>query len=238
MDNEQNPSVEKRSSLAPWIITILIAAWILAMGIVIAGWLISKQIALNSLSNTLPVTQPARVNIDVPAGMPVLGDNNAPVTVIEFADFQCPFCSEWQKLVFPQLKTQYIDTGKIRFVYMDYAFLGQESFRAAEAARCAHDQGKFWEYHDTLLQNQKGENENAFSDVNLKQFAKNLALDENKFSFCLESNTYQKAVEDALQKGSEYGVEATPTVFIDGYEYEGLLNYSIYASAIDDQLSK
>lgn len=230
----------KSNNHSKWglVVTIIISAWLIGVSIVIAGWLISRQIAINNpdVSDTNPIPQTQHVDIEVPAGIPVLGDNNAKVTIIEFADFQCPFCGEWQKTVFPGIKSKYIDSGKARFVFMNYAFLGEESNKAAEAARCAQDQGKFWEYHDELYQNQKGENEGAFTDANLKTFAKNIKLNETEFNTCFDSRKYQQEIIDDLDKGTAYSVQSTPTVFINGNKYEGILSLTSYASIIDAEL--
>lgn len=220
------------------IVAIIIGAWIIGMSILGAGWLITNQIAKNSSPIPETPVTPQFVDIDVPAGVPVLGDNNAPVTVIEFADFQCPYCGEWQKEIFGRLKTEYIDKGLVRFVYMDFAFLGAESYRSAQAARCAFDQGKYWEYHSKLFESQKGENEGAFSDVNLKSFADELNLDTNSFNECLDSKKYEKAVADDLSKATSYGVNSTPTVFINGYRYEGVMPYESYTLKIEEELDK
>ncbi|MBI5139539.1 thioredoxin domain-containing protein [Candidatus Nomurabacteria bacterium] len=89
-------------------------------------------------------------------GAPVLGNTEAKVAVVEFADFQCPYCGKYFKEIFPEIKKQYIDTGKIKFIYTNFAFLGEESINAARGAKCAQEQNKFWEYHDYLYKNQKG----------------------------------------------------------------------------------
>ncbi len=241
METEELKKKERFGNKYTIIIVVLIGAWIIGISIVLAGLMISKEIAKKNVSTTNPVqTQepPQQVNIDVPAGATVLGDNNAKVTIIEFADFQCPFCGEWQKTVFPNLKKNYIDNGKARFVFMDYAFLGDESIRAAEAARCANEQNKFWEYHDTLYESQKGENEGAFADINLKQFAKDLKLDPAKFNECFDSKKYQPDLTEDLNKASSLGVQSTPTVFINGFKYEGLQSYYAYSSAIEAELVK
>ena len=116
----------------------------------------------------------------------VLGSPAAKVMVVEYGDFQCPFCGKFFKTAGQQLKETYLKSGKAAFVWRDFAFLGEESIRAAEAARCAGEQGKFWEYHDYLFnyiwdnyysKNISGENVGAFSDRNLKSFAATLGLD-------------------------------------------------------------
>lgn len=236
----EHQNIRERKSIYPWIIAILISAWIIGMSIIAAGWLITRELAKNNLANqnytTPQITGP--VNIEVPAGIPVLGDNNSKVTMIEFADFQCPFCGEWQKTVFQEIKSKYIDSGKVRFVFMDFAFLGEESTRSAEAARCAADQNKFWEYHDYLYEKQNGENEGAFADANLKQFAKDLKLNGSEFNSCFDSGKYKQKLSEDITKAEQYGVQSTPTVFINGIKYEGVLPFSEYEKAIEAELAK
>jgi protein-disulfide isomerase len=106
----------------------------------------------------------------------ILGSSKAPVTVIEYSDFQCPFCGKFFRETEQTLIDSYIKEGKIRFAHRDFAFLGDESTAAAEAARCAGDQDKFWEYHDYLYNHQNGENQGNFSNINLKSFAASLGL--------------------------------------------------------------
>jgi len=165
--------------------------------------------------------------------IPTLGDKNAPITIDEFADFQCPFCHEFFSNVLPQLKSAYIDTGKVKFTYHVYAFLGDESIRAAQAAKCAADQGKFWQYHDSLYDNQKTENSGGFSDANLKSLAQKIGADQNQFNQCLATNKYADAVNSDTQLGSSYGVSATPTIFFNGYKTEGVQSYAQYSALID-----
>jgi protein-disulfide isomerase len=106
----------------------------------------------------------------------VLGNTEAKVAIVLYTDFQCPFCGKFFKEVEETLLNNYAEQGKIKFVHRDFAFLGLESLKAAEAARCAGDQNKFWEYHDYLYTHQNGENQGNFSDPNLKSFAGSLKL--------------------------------------------------------------
>lgn len=106
----------------------------------------------------------------------VIGNVDAPITVIVYVDFQCPFCGKFFIETEQTAFASYIKDGKIKLVSRDFAFLGDESLKAAEAARCAGDQGKFWEYHDYLFTHQKSENQGAFSNLNLKTFAKTVGL--------------------------------------------------------------
>ncbi len=166
----------------------------------------------------------------------VLGNQNAPVTVVEYGDFQCPFCSKFFKETESVLRESYIKTGKIKFIYRDFAFLGQESFWAANAAHCAGEQGKFWDYHDYLFSNQRGENQGAFSKPNLKGFAVALALDKVKFNACLDSDKYDDSVKKASKDGAAAGVQGTPGVFINDELHVGALPTATFTQIIDDAL--
>ena len=168
----------------------------------------------------------------------VLGDKNALVTIVEYGDFQCPFCGKFFKDTEPVIRENYIKTGKVKFIYRDFAFLGQESFWAANAARCAGDQGKFWQYHDYLYGNQQGENQGAFSKANLKNFAASLSLDKEKFNACLDSNKYDEAVKKDSKAGADAGVQGTPGVFINDRLYVGALPTATFTQIIDDELNK
>lgn len=119
-----------------------------------------------------------------------------------------------------QLKADFVDTGKIRFVFRYFPFLGTESFRAAEATECAADQNKFWEYHDTVFENWKGVNEGHFSDDNLKRFASSLQLDRAAFDSCLDGRKYRGKVESDLRYGDRLGVNSTPTLILNGSRIE------------------
>jgi len=132
----------------------------------------------------------------------VLGNRNAKITIIEYADFQCPFCGRFHKDAGQTIKNDYVNKGLVSFVYRDFAFLGDESIKSAEAAKCADDQGKFWEYHDYLFTHQKGENQGNFSNKNLKSFASELGLNTTEFNKCLDSDKYKQAVLNETSAGS------------------------------------
>ena len=167
-----------------------------------------------------------------------LGEQNAPVTVVEYGDFQCPFCGKFFKETESVLRENYIKTGKVKFIYRDFAFLGQESFWAANAARCAGEQGKFWEYHDYLYGNQRGENQGAFSKSNLKSFAAALGLDKEKFNACLDSDRYLEEIKKETKSGGEAGVQGTPANFVNGVLYVGALPTNSFIQIIDAELNK
>jgi protein-disulfide isomerase len=161
------------------------------------------------------------------------GDPNAPVKVVEFADFQCPYCQIYWKQLEPTIISTYVATNKIYYTYSPMAFLGQESIDAAEAAYCANDQNKFWEYRDYIFSNQTGENSGDFTQAKLIAFAKKLNLDTNTFSSCLTSGKYAKQVEDDNTFASQQGVNSTPSFVINGKVYSA----NTVQQAIEDALA-
>ena len=183
-----------------------------------------------------PAAPGTPVTIAIKNGTPFLGNANAKVTVVEFADYECPFCEQWYQTVMPQIKSQYIDTGKIKFIYQDFAFLGPDSNTAAEASHCAEDQGKFWNYHDYLFNNQGAEGSGWATAVHQKQFAQAVGLDTSQFNSCLDSGKYKQEVLDETAAGRTYGVTGTPTVFINGVAIVGAQPFSQFQSAIDADL--
>lgn len=144
-----------------------------------------------------------------------VGDPNAPVKVEEFSDFQCPYCEQWHTKEEEAFYQKYVATGKVYFTYMPFSFLGNESVRAAEAAYCAMDQGKFWDYHDILFANQGAENSGAFSDSNLQSFARELKLDTTQFNQCFTGNKYVQKVTDDVNYAKSKGINATPYFIVD-----------------------
>lgn len=186
-----------------------------------------------------PTTPVPGQKVDIDAGkLPIQGNKDAKVTVIEFADFQCPFCKQWATTVWPSLKKDYVDTGKIKFAFRHYAFLGQESTWAAEASECANEQGKFWDYHDYLYTNQGAENSGAFAKDKLIGFAGALGLNTDSFASCLNTDKYAKNVTDDLAAGQKAGVSGTPSTFVNGLIVVGAQPYETLKQLIDAELTK
>jgi protein-disulfide isomerase len=194
--------------------------------------LAQQQTGALPTQQSLPV-----VDVTVKPNAPTLGPSEAPVTLIEFADFQCPFCKKFQDEVFPQLKSRYTDTGKAKFIFQDFAFLGEESLQAAAAAKCAADQQQFWPYHDLLYAKQGSENSGTFSNTALKSFAQQLGLNQAEFNQCVDSGKYTQAVQDETTAGQSFGVSATPTLFINGQKYEGVGSVLEYTTVIEQALN-
>ncbi len=145
-----------------------------------------------------------------------MGDPNAPVKVIEFADFQCPYCRQFTETQELSIVQNYISTGKVYFTYVPDSFIGPDLVAAAEAAYCAADQGKFWEYHDMLYANQTSENSGDFSQNRLLAFGQQLGLDMTQFKSCVTANTYSQQVQQGLAQAQQAGVQATPSFTVNG----------------------
>ena len=170
----------------------------------------------------------------------ILGNANAPVTLVEYADFQCPVCKRAETSLLPQIEKDYIQTGKVKLEFRMFPFIGQESWNAAQAADAAGDQGKFWEYHDALFNAQGSENGGNFTFEKLVAIAQQLGLDVQKFSDTLSANTHLAAIQK--EKDAATGVSSTPTFYVtDGKTDKKILGvqpYSTFKSAFDDMLAK
>lgn len=181
-----------------------------------------------------PTTNPDdyRVNVSVDDD-PALGPDDAPVTIVEFSDYACPYCRRFHMETFKDLLASYPD--QIRFVYRDFPVVGggETGFFAAQAANCALDQDKFWEYHDALFQGDYGHGRDAYLSL-----AEDLGLDVSSFATCLDDETFAQEVQDDLQAGRELGVNGTPTFFINGIPLVGAQPMSNFTQVIDSELNQ
>lgn len=244
MENDiQNP--EGKSAASPEN-KMMIPAAIIVAGLIVAGAVIyvsgPRAVVPDGANPPGDNTPPPSGNIaeilKIRKDDFVLGSPSAKVTFIEYGDFQCPFCGRFATQVKQQIVDQYVKSGKVAFIWRDFAFLGEESTRASEAARCAGEQGKFWDFHDYLFSHQQGENAGAFSDANLKKFAGAVKLDQVKFDSCFTSGKYKKAVEDSTAEGRAAGVNGTPASFVNGKPISGAQPFSVFQSAIEAELKK
>jgi len=216
---------------------------ILLAAILISGTLILTRGQTTGSNNIAQVggqvAQPSvgPVDIQISADDHILGNKNAKVTIVEFADFRCPFCERWYTQVGQQLISDYVNTGKARFIFKNYAFLGPQSVLASEAAECATDQGKFWQYHDWLYGNQAPESDlGYYSKDNLVKYAGKVGLNTSQFSSCLDAGKYSKKVSEDLAYGQKIGVTGTPTTFINGQMIVGAQPYETFKTAIENAL--
>jgi len=177
---------------------------------------------------------------------PVKGDPDAPVTIIEFSDFQCPFCGRFFQQTLPLIEENYIETGKVKLVYRDLplASIHPNAIPSHIAAECADEQGKFWEYHDALFENQSQWNRLGSDELKniFKQYADELELDAASFDACLDSPDIADEVNKDLSDARTLGATGTPTFFIgtekDGFvKITGAQPYMVFQASIEDLLS-
>lgn len=165
---------------------------------------------------------------------PAKGPADAPVIMVEFSDFQCGFCRMFAQQTLPKIEKKYIRTGKVRFVYRHMALQGEASVLAAQAASCAHDQGKFWEYHDALFSK---ESPFAFGSARLKRYATQLRLDEKTFTACLDSGTHARLVEAETILGRALGATGTPAFLMNGQLAIGAYPFETFQQGLEGLLA-
>jgi protein-disulfide isomerase len=175
--------------------------------------------------------EPPRTLIDVDADDPVFGPASAAVEIVEFSDFQCPFCQRLTDTL-EQLKSEF--GSDIRLVFKDYPLPNHaQAFKAAEAGNCAKEQGKFWELHDMMFSRQS---ELGVDD--LKRHARELGMDQDAFDACLDSGRFAERVNADLTAGQQYGVSSTPTVFINGRAVMGAAPFAMFSAIIREELDR
>ncbi len=174
--------------------------------------------------------------VDVPIeGAYAMGDPNAPVVIVEFTDFQCPFCARHHSQTLPQIVANYVEAGLVYYVFRDFPLtsIHPQAVQAAEAARCAGDQGAFFAMYDRLFATQRSWSGRTDAAALFVEYAIDLGLNTTKFMTCLESQQHQTAVFADLELGSRLGVNGTPAFFINGYPLSGAQPYSTFVEAID-----
>ena len=206
----------------------------IAVGYIWRGRSIIVGIA-NDLNRILgPGTAPKEQVYDVSAdNNPARGPENAPVTIVEFSDYQCPYCTAWHKEVYGKLLENYGD--QIRFVYRDFPLAGihSEAFPAAEAANCAGEQGHYWPYHDMLFDG----GPDTLGIATYLAYAKELSLDMTQFQVCMDDHRYADEVQADYDYALGLGLQSTPTFFINGIIVVGAQPYEIFEQKIESALA-
>ncbi|MFH1246387.1 MAG: DsbA family protein [Candidatus Liptonbacteria bacterium] len=226
----------------------------LPISILVAGILISGSLIYTTRDGSLPVknnaaakatsTENGTPTVNVSDLLPrdvVLGDANAPVTLIEYGDYQCPWCARFFSQTESQVRKDYVEGGKVKIIFRDFAFLGQESIDAANAAQCAKDQSKFWPFHDavyTAEEKDANENNGNMDKAFFINIATDLGMDVSKFTQCYNNKTYVKDVTDEYENGTAAGVSGTPSAFINGKAVPSGSTYSAFKAIIEDYLKK
>ncbi len=170
---------------------------------------------------------------------PTKGNKNAKVTIVEFADFRCPFCERFFTETEPQLMKDYVDTGKVQFAFRQFPFLGPASTVAADAAECANDLGKFWEFHDYLYKNQPPESDiSMYATDTLTQAAGTLGMNQDQFRSCLDGKKDESKALLDLADGQQAGITGTPTFVVNGTLIVGAEPYTVFKTAIEQALKE
>jgi len=215
-------------------------AILLGAAIIAAGIYFSK----NPFTPTRVAENPASgvQRVDVSADDdPVLGEAGAPVTIIEFSDFQCPYCRQFWRDTLPQIKANYIDKGLVKLVYRDFPLsnIHPSAQAAAEAGECAQSQGKFWEFHDAVFaaQDEQSAGTVAFTADDVKSWGAEVGL-VAAFNECVDSGSNRAEVLKDFQDGAKAGVGGTPTFFVNGIAVEGALPYTQFQQLLDQELSE
>jgi len=198
------------------ILLVAAGALLIAFAIILPG--IQKATG-NTATTRTPIVAITPKAINAPISGTSMGDPNAPVKMDVWEDFQCSGCTYYSTNLVPQIITAYIETGQIYYTFHFMPFIdggAGESQQAANAAMCANEQGRFWDYHDMLFANWTGENVGDYTDSRLVAYAEQLGLDMTGFKKCFEANTYANQISQDAQAGSEKGVPPTPGIFVNG----------------------
>ena len=226
----------------------------LAIGAIIASITITLVIfGFNNSSNEIELSieptpemdqiEPKKITMDtfLSNGSPFLGDPDAPITLVEFGDYQCHYCNVFFQSIEKDIVKNYVDTGKVKIIFKDYNIIGEDSVKASQGAHCANDQGLFWEYHDILYSNWTGENNGWASSENLAIFAQQIGLNMNKWSECMNKGSHSQIILKSNDDARTLQLTGTPAFFIINSEGEvsklfGAQPFEVFKKIFDDQL--
>lgn len=233
----QNSSTDQNSYLIPG--AIIVAGALIAGAVVYSNQ--TSQVVKSDKSGTAAVSETSPDGAAALSGStledddPVLGNPDAPVVIVEFGDFQCPFCKRFFDTARKDLIEKYIRTGKVKFVYRDFPLEQIHPYArpTAEGAECADEQGKYWPYHDALYEKQS-----EFGSLNFVTLAKDLGLDVEQFKQCFETHKYKDEVTKDYNDGLKAGVNGTPANFINGRLIPGAQPFNVFELAIEEELKK
>ena len=233
---------------------MLIHAPSLAIGAIIASITITLVIfGVNNSSNEIELSieptpemdqiGPKKITMDtfLSNGSPILGDPNAPITLVEFGDYQCHYCNVFFQSIEKDIVKNYVDTGKVKIIFKDYNIIGEDSVIASQGAHCANDQGLFWEYHDILYSNWTGENNGWASSENLAIFAQQIDLNMNKWSECMKKGSHSQIILKSNDDARALELTGTPAFFIINSEGKvtklfGAQPFEVFKKIFDNQL--
>ena len=232
---KKRPTRPSRRPRYPRILTGVVAAAVAATILIVlslAPWGNDGEATPSEF--IVPTPRPA----DIPSQGTTLGSPDAPLTVVEYSDFLCPFCTRAALEIVPQIEEEYVVTGRVKLVWKQFPLPqlhGEAAIVAAAASECAAEQNAFWEYHDMLFLNNKSV---TFNIENLKRFARDLGLDTEKFNVCLDEGKYMDKVAADYDEAGRRGATGTPTFFVGQTMVVGAKPYGEFKTAIEDELAK
>jgi len=246
--SKQRKGVRGRARLRPRALSIVgVAVAALALG----GALIAFSVVGRggdedaTGDQTLGAAQHLCASGSVPVNGCICGPDSAPVKIVEFSDYQCPFCKRFIDGTEPEVESEYVQKGLVQLEFCCFAITGgnappdeNEATLAAEAAECANDQGRFWEYHYKLYAEQRGENQGTFAPERLKQFATDLGLDRSEFDVCLDSHKHIGLVEEKRNQATAAGAHGTPSFLINGKLVVGYQSFEKFRQHIEEALAE
>jgi len=228
----------------------------LAIGAIIASIVITVvMFGLNSVTNEIELSleptpkiqdiEPTKITMDtfVSNGSPVLGDSNAPITLVEFGDYQCHYCHVFFDSIEGDIIKNYVETGKIKIIFKDYNIIGEDSVKASQGAHCANDQGLFWKYHDILYSHWTGENNGWASSENLTNFAQQIDLNMDEWSECMDEGSHSQIILKSNNDARALELTGTPAFFVISSEGKvsklfGAQPFEVFKKIFDSQLKK
>ncbi len=251
--DSQQPAQSGAASATPWF-AISVGLMGLIVGYALASYTTGGSVFGAGGRNTQQVAQVPTPTPSAPAAPtapatpatvdddPILGEEDAPVTLIEFTDYQCPFCGRHFTDTYGQIKKEYIDTGKVKYIVRDYPLsFHPHAQKTAEATECADDQDKFWEMHDKIFETQATWSNAADVVPTLKQYAADLKLNTKTFNDCLDGGTHAGEVQKDMADGSAAGISGTPGFWVLGPDGQsqsisGAVPFANFKQAIDSML--
>jgi len=194
---------------------------------------------------TIQETGPPKITMEtfLANGSPILGNPNAPVTLVEFGDYQCKFCNVFFHSTEDDILKNYVETGRVKMIFKDYNIIGPDSISASHGAHCANDQGLFWEYHDILYSNWTGENNGWASSENLVKFAQEIGLDMDEWSECTTNGSHSQTILASNEDARSLEITGTPAFFVIGPDGKttrifGAQPFEVFENIFEKELKK
>ena len=231
------PSLAIGATIASVVIVIVFFAF--------EGFSNEPELVIEPSPTTQGATGSLKISMDtfLANGSPILGDPNAPITLVEFGDYQCHFCNVFFHSTEEDIVTNYVDTRKVKMIFKDYTIIGPDSINASHGAHCANDQGLFWEYHDILYSNWTGENNGWASLENLTKFAQEIDLDMERWIECMTNGTHSQIILASNEDAQKLKLTGTPAFFVIGSDGKitklfGAQPYDVFENIFEAELER